>query len=278
MNLMNDTNVSHTTRDKIAFKAIQEYTAACTVVITTSEKNIEHGTGVAVQVEDSRFIITARHVLEDIDDDKIIRILAKPGGKLVDVYKERISDAIFKRTQGNLVFSKPASLKIKRRVLGQEIEDVGFLELESAQQEIPGLEFHPLNFKDIPKVEIRDETFILGFPREISEQVVSKETQEQGAAAFLYSDVCIVQDNPGNLSNYDQQKHFLAKYDLSPDVCEPRGMSGGGVWKYPKGLNKKIWKASAIQLVGIQTSLYRREELMKATRIQCLLGYLSKTK
>ena len=62
--------------DKEACKALQEYFASCSVIISSKTPGFEHGTGVAVKYRNESYILTAAHVLqqEPINENILVSI------------------------------------------------------------------------------------------------------------------------------------------------------------------------------------------------------------
>jgi len=59
--------------DAEAQKAISEYFASCSVVVTSETSGFEHGTGVAVSYNNKNYILTAAHVLENEPENGKLR-------------------------------------------------------------------------------------------------------------------------------------------------------------------------------------------------------------
>jgi hypothetical protein len=62
--------------------ALDEYTAACTVVIASVDPEIPHGSGVAVIYGEKQYVLTAAHVIGCEPDDQKIRMIGKAGAPL----------------------------------------------------------------------------------------------------------------------------------------------------------------------------------------------------
>src|SRR5437870_5705113 len=81
--------------EREGFKALDEYLASCTVIITSEAKDFNHGTGVAVRYGNQDYILTAAHVLKGEPDNKEIMLLGRPNASLKEaVQKKQIPDAI----------------------------------------------------------------------------------------------------------------------------------------------------------------------------------------
>ena len=76
------------------FAALDEYTCSCTVVITSVDPVMPHGSGIAVKYGNKEYILTAAHVLKDKPDNIKLRILGRPDGPLQMLRgKEELADA-----------------------------------------------------------------------------------------------------------------------------------------------------------------------------------------
>ena len=52
-------------------------------------------------------------------------------------------------------------------------------------------------------------------------------------------------------------------------------MSGGGLWRIAEfGCQTDEWSLNSLKLIGIQSSYYLNEQVIRATRVQHLLGMI----
>jgi len=68
--------------------------------------------------------------------------------------------------------------------------------------------------------------------------------------------------------------HFLIRYPQK-DYIEPHGLSGCGVWtRFAYGDGRPIWTPN-IQLLGIQSSFFRKSKTLKAIGVKSIVDILS---
>jgi len=75
----------------------------------------------------------------------------------------------------------------------------------------------------------------------------------------------------------DPSVDLVTDFDYPEDQCEPRGMSGGGVWSIPGVTKGEIWSASKTQLLGILIGHYRESKLLRFVRIERVVRLLTTT-
>ena len=124
---------------------------------------------------------------------------------------------------------------------------------------------------------------VLGFPSKLNEEDLGPKVL--GAVGFAYATfiylaergvdplrraipgVQILMDYGPNTTRDDDGK------TVSPPP--PYGMSGGGMWCVAKhGINMSDWTIQDVKLIGIQSAVVKKEQVLTGTRIEDLLGFI----
>ena len=257
-----------------AYNALLQYIASCTVIVTGADKNFQHGSGVAVKYANQYYILTAAHVLKDEPDNKKIRIIGKPDAPIKIVHKDHLPNAIFSRTSGPLAYSTAVSLPIDERIIGNDDEDIAALEIHDAEKYLPHTIFHDLSSQGETRNSAGEIVNIFGFPGEIAQFVEHRMTREQGNIAFpqfQQREIRQIIDAPCEL---DPAVWFVTEYSFEDNTCNPKGLSGCGIWNIPKVKDNKIWSPQQSQLLGIQSAFYPDSKLLKVIRIERIIKLL----
>src|SRR5688572_22485905 len=124
--------------------ALDEYTASCTVVITSTTPGVSHGSGVAVRYADREYILTAAHVLKNEPNDANIKILGRPDGpNQLSRGKGEFEETLSRGTY-NPVFSSSTSISIRARI-SHDVDDIAALRVENINQHLPHTLLHDLS-------------------------------------------------------------------------------------------------------------------------------------
>ena len=221
------------------------------------------GTGSACSFNRKRFILTAKHVLEDAE--------------LADLrFFLRLNRPIDWGTRPSVpAFGGSTRLRIEK-IVRCRWEDLACTVLDENN---PFATFHfcdlPSNFAEVPK---EGGVLVTGYPSDQSTPVMSTRgadgsVQTAFAAKPMGSWVTIATDAPPGLSSaYDPEKHFLISFDPVEEGAMPFGYSGTGVW-YQKAQTKSIWSADPV-LAGVQISWYEKSKLMVAVRSDHIREFL----
>lgn len=261
--------------DNEGCNALQEYLASCTVIITSEAGGFEHGTGVAVRYDNQDYILTADHVLTGEPDDDKIMIVGRPAAPIQEVKKDHLHGAVFGASQKPVTFSAATHITITQRLAGKVGEDIAALKLQDAKTYLPHTIFHDLSDQGETHIDVGAIVHLFGFPGELAQQVKHRVTKQSGAAAFPY----FAQQKIGQLcaapDKLDSSLHFVTDFTYDDTTCDPKGMSGCGVWSIPQIEKGKLWLPSKSQLLGIQSGVYRKAGLVVVVRIERVLDLLS---
>lgn len=266
---------------KSTLKAIAELTpsiAELSTVVLVAAKNptVTHlGTGTLVAVADHYFVLTAAHVAREAVERKAT--LGISGA----------SDKKFVATPSNWIVTREAN--------GSDPLDIALCRLNPEQVE--RLEHRKfVRMVDISLDEDQSSGYFIvcGFPAIWSSasstinEVVSLSMLQYGAAGAA--------TNQAALDNYNPEVHFLI--DANPKnvldsngarvsfrtrtgypasmPADLRGVSGCSVWRVGRlHLAERKWFTESPSLVGVETGVYERRSLIKATRWKAVIALLS---
>ena len=114
-----------------------------------------------------------------------------------------------------------------------------------------------------------DEYFVCGFPAEMSNRN-EKEIFEQ--TAILFPTTCEAVGER-SLENFDRKRHLLflmpggtvLAEDGTPMPESLRGISGSAIWRVLHGHSRDAFKVEDIRMIGVQTHVYEKPGLIRAT-------------
>lgn len=253
------------------FKALTEYIGSCTVVITSTTEGFEHGSGVAVRYANQDYIITAAHVLDN-EPDKNILTIGRSDKPFIEVPKNRLKDAVFNSSYGNPLSATPTHICIEERILGKSGEDIAALKVRNTAESLPYTIFHNLTDQGKTKINIGEIVNIYGFPGEIGQQVKNRVTKQKGYAVFPHIEQRKIRSNSDYPDNSDPEVYIIIDFACDDKSCDPKGMSGGGIWSIPKLQEGQLWSSDKSQLLGIQSAFHRNSKLLKAVRLERILS------
>ncbi len=256
------------------FKALQEYIASCTVVIMSKNVKVKHGSGVPVKYDNQDYILTATHVLKEEQDNDNILVIGRSGKPLIDVPKDRLTDAIFNGSYGRPEFTTPAQISITGRIYGKSDEDIAALKVQNATERLPNTIFHNLTDQGETEIKIGEIVNIFGFPGELGQPVKSRVTGQCGWAVFPHLERREIRPNSDTPHDLDPRVYLITDFTFDRKTCDPRGMSGCGIWSIPKLREGRFWSPNESQLLGIQSAFNRERQLLAAVRIERILGLL----
>lgn len=255
------------------FDAIDEYTGSCTVLITSEDPAIPHGSGVAVKYGDKEYILTAAHVLADKTDNTKLRIIGRPDGPHEMLRgKKELADAI--RRNVPTKFSMAASLTVTGR-LTAENDDIAALEVANLRTGFPHIMLHDISQQGEAAVSPGMPITIFGFPGELARLYEHQITRRRGLSAFPHITVQTVLDISRAPGKIDPRTYFVTDFDYPEDQCDPHGMSGCGGWSFPQTRKGEIWSPHSTQLLGIEIGHYRDRNVLQFVRIERVLRLLS---
>lgn len=256
------------------YKALVEYMHSCTVTITSENKDFEHGTGVSVKYSNKNYIFTAAHVLAQEPDNEKILLIGKSDAPLIHVDKDSLPRAAFAGTHGRPSFASPSNVNIEERILGDSSEDIAALKVKNIDESLPYTIFHNIYTQGATKITTGEIVHICGFPGELAQQVEHRETKQRGATVFFHNEQREIKQISAAPYKLNPKIYFVTDFTIDEGTCNPKGMSGCGIWSIPKFKKGKVWSSNESQLLGIQSSFFPESELLKAIKIERLLRLL----
>ena len=251
--------------------ALDEYTAACTIVIASADPKVPHGSGVAVRHDGREYILTAAHVICNEPGDQKIRALGKANAPLqLFKGKKDFEDAVAKGVPA-LTFSAATPIIIKNRLV-HENDDIAALEVENLNAYLQHTRLHELSAQGEAQATIDQPVTIFGFPGMLAKHYENQRTGQRGWAAFPHVTMQTVKALSTAPKSKDSRIHFITDFDYAKEEqLDPHGMSGCGVWSIPEATKGEIWSADRTQLLGIQVAYDRPAEVLVFVRIDRIL-------
>jgi hypothetical protein len=257
-----------------ALNALDEYTGSCTVVITSKNPEVPHGSGVAVRYGGQDYILTAAHVLGKEPNNEKIMVIGKPNGPLQMLRgKAELAEAIAKGTH-TPVFSSGNSINIMGR-LSHEGEDIAALKIENLNTQLPHTTLHNLSSQGEAQISVDGVVTIFGFPGELAKAYEHRTTGRRGLAAFPHITMQSIKDISEAPEAMNPDIDLITDFDYPEEECDPHGMSGCGVWSIPNASKGELWSAHKGQLLGILIGHYKSSHLLRFVRIERVLRLLS---
>lgn len=227
--------------------------------IMKNERLVDHGTGMLLRIDDNHLVITAAHVIKNIDPNDIQIISTEylsnrrlsPGGG--DLYGGDIEDVL----------------------------DVGFLRMNDPNSVLEaGKKFLTLEDFDVFPTGLDVELAILfGMPESLHEERTPDSHTFPSLAYLTQFPGDIDWTAPGNRpatvwSEYDEiiDDVFTGQPVKLPP---PFGMSSGGLWRADLSRGG-IWTPDRIQLIGILTEFHEDKRMIKANRIENIYHLLER--
>ena len=242
-----------------------------TIAIDSTEASdipLNTGTGSLIKVHDRLFILTCAHVVESGYELEKIKFLYRSEQELQTQSKEDILRIPINVLPKTFMSTSPMELPIINRFYASEDCDFVLLELDATNPLLKKYYFFNFNIT-IDLAPRKDcQIYLMGFSIELH-----REVKGDAVVVFPYFTDSIIVDRNINIANYDPDKHFLIDYEVDDDRVEPKGLSGCGVWsRLPSG-NNRLW-TSNLRLVGIQTGIYRKYNVLKATKVEKIIEVL----
>jgi hypothetical protein len=263
-----------TDQDKNARIALEERISRRTVAVVP-RVGLEQGSGICVAYKRQHFVVTAAHVVE--------------GLKPQDVYFIAMPDGPLATTPARAAFSERFLPPIVDVTLSPNPnDDLALLRLETKPREMSHMDFLEPQLPEPPSL-VRKQVMIHGFPSESMRMM--KVEDETAGAVFPYFDYPYIAHVTRRTMHalgkaqppYHPILHVLLDFPGIPKDSDklknPRGLSGGGVWKGPKLNPGALWLPNRSRLAGILIRWSEKRGLLVATRskrVWALLEYWAK--
>ncbi len=228
------------------------------------------GTGVALSYKDKKCIVTAKHLVEEMDHNNF-RFYFRDDEPQRRITKKELPK--IKRLGGRKWFRIP----VINITLSDEIDDLALLFIDQSYN-LRNLRFHGLLSETMSYEEGKD-LLLFGFAQELIGAAQDVYTGERGFALISCFEWRSIISTTKLLNEYDPSRHFLMEFYNDPESVEgitsPKSMSGCGVWMPAKLSKPGLWvPESNINLCGIQSSWYEGPKILKATKVERLLALL----
>lgn len=255
--------------------ALDEYTVARTVVITSANPKVPHGSGVAVKYGEKHYILTAAHVVRAEPDDQKIRILGKADSPLQLLKSKTAFEEGVAKGLSTTICSPATPIKIKSRLF-HDNDDIASLEVDNLKGYLPHTELHELSSQGEAHATTGQYVTIFGFPGMLAKPYENQQTGQRGLAAFPHVTIQTIKDLSAAPKSKDPTIHVITDFDYAAEEqLDPHGMSGCGVWSIPRAKKEEIWSANKTQLLGIQVAYDRPQEVLVFVRIDRVLRLLA---
>jgi len=261
--------------DKQKFTAIVERIAVFTVGIAVND-NTSVGTGVLVEDGAKRFVLTAEHVVRDVDPSRM-RFWCKPAAPLIE---QRASDAPRNELQ-SLTYGYVFPI---RAITTDESADLAVLSLDP-EFRLPGAsEFYNFSLSapltgqstNLEGVSILCFGFPVANSKEVSRVGQNVYNFTGCACHACYYDSALNSTLWNRISiSFSPDANLILRYSESEGWFEPDGFSGCGVWVATEGATDLLWKAVPI-LVGVEHHYVKRLEILIASRLSSIVNIIAR--
>jgi hypothetical protein len=171
--------------------------------------------------------------------------------------------------------SEAASVHISKCIYGAPDEDVAAIEVENSHDSLPQTIFHNLSEHENIQPLAGTLATAFGFPGAIATHFTHEITGHRGVMArSLHIDVK-VKDISVAPDRLNSAVNFITDYTFKESGCNPKGMSGCGIWSRPKHSIGLVWSPYTTRLLGIQSSFYPKFKLLVAVKIERVMSILS---
>jgi hypothetical protein len=214
--------------------------------VRTAGQPTQYGTGVLLQIDNVRMIVTAEHVADEFLNQGVSAVLAA----------------------GKHMF--PLTRAETRRSKGDDIAIIVLNEDDSARvaDERKFTRLDELACGD-PTTTVGGIYSAFGYPH------ASSEVDHEARTMTMTATPCLglpYADGTGLMTDFDDRFHVAIRFDSTNNV-HPGGMSGGGIWRvHQAGCRADRWTEDNVKLVAIEHTLGRGHTALIATRIEYVLG------
>jgi len=191
--------------------------------------------------------------------------------------KQELPDYFFSKALGRIKPSTGTHIHIIKRLVNKALGDIGALRIEKGKNDLPHTVFHSLSDKGSADISEGKPVVIFGYPGAL--HIPHEVHGQRRMALFLYCTGQNIMAFPASLQDHssplDPKLDFFTDFVHDESTCDPKGMSGGGVWAIPKINDGEVWAPPRAHLLGIQSGLYRERKLLRFVRIERVLDLLS---
>ena len=210
-----------------ANEAMISYVSDRSVAIIVSDPGgqVTIGSGTCVRINSCYLVATAAHLLDDVSSQAHIRIVPR---------------GLFDH----------AGVPFRARSEPAAPHDVGWIQLECSSTAESGLRFLELDDLLCGQRHNPELPFLVqGFPA--AEAMVTKEGSIRPFSLGLLTS-SVESDPQSDALFLEYPPQSTADHGL--ELVEPNGLSGGGIWLYPRTQDSLVWSAERAKLVGLTRS------------------------
>jgi hypothetical protein len=237
-----------------------------------AEKNTVVGTGTLITDGTHRFILTAAHVIKDVDMAGV-KFWLKPNAALIEkAAREATIKDVGRLTVGTSIPIVEA--------LTDFTKDITILRIANEWSVPDGAQTHHIGrsfeFANWPEQQLDGISIMMfGFPVANSKPLHTIGNNTfcfLGAASMLsgYSSKTNAEKFKGLSSDVLPEKDFLFEYTGVGDNIDPHGFSGCGVWVPTDTQGRRVWASDPV-LIGVTNKYFRKANLISATKLPAIV-------
>lgn len=253
--------------DRAEYMAFNEAVLRYTFGIAV-RNNTSIGTGTLVSFGDRKFVLTAEHVIKDVDPSEIRYLVPPP----TPLKQHSMLDGVPRE------FNLPSSgdmFPVDGTLLIDKANDLAAIPLGSTALIPNYMRFFPIEHC-LGKINNDSSVLILGFPVDNSAEFKGPHPyQGKWSALGVTSEHAIfseaLQTRYTLHSSFDLNRHFLIEYSRVEDGITPPGFSGAAAW-CSEAPNPPIWSVKPF-LAGVFTC-WHKETHRQPHLLQGVQGYL----
>jgi hypothetical protein len=228
------------------------------------QQHLDMATGVAVNWNSKRIILTAAHVFDGPNflDGRIVLPIDGPfdrGGRNYPLPSEIHRGIV----------DMPPGISLAR----SNLDDLGCFEVDRSFGSFSDIQF--LDLPPFAKTPRPGRGFLmLGYPQDLSRPV--SDTEAAVNMAGRWTERVRLGKGSRSLKDFRPRAHFLMKFHKADKGEHAAGFSGAGIW-FPvvQPQNAIIWRPR-IGLAGIQSMWYPNRLLTQAVRVERVVRFLSR--
>ncbi len=259
------------------FEAVTWHTVSLSPPRSVPTKKFTHGSGVCVAYAGRPFIVTAQHVLDEMEALGFSPGDVRVGTRSPKPFEVNSTGKIPKRIRGvnrnnTRVFPMDGVTK------SSDLDDLALLRLPGVPSDYDLVRFHLVE-DNRTSPDTPTPVLVVGHPsQELFTPDLGKQEMRMATRTYIL-EAYVVEYKKRGLVKFETSRHYLVDFKTGGDSKEylqsARGMSGAGVWLLPPSVPRnQIWDGTRVRLVGIQVSWYEGVKLLKVTRIERLLELL----
>jgi hypothetical protein len=259
------------------FEAVAWHTIVLGPPRSVPKEKFTHGSGVCVEYGGRPFIVTAQHVLDEMEALGFSSGDVRVGTRSPKPFEVNLTGKIPTLIR-SVSLNETRTLPIDAVSKSSDLDDLALLRLSGVPSDFDPIRFHLVEDNRMsPDVGVP--VLVVGHPsQELFTPDIGKKEIRMTTGTYAL-EAYVVEYKERGLIKFESSRHYLVDFKTGGDSKEylqsTRGMSGAGVWLLPPSVPRnQIWDGTRVRLVGIQVSWYEGVKLLKVTRIERLLELL----